>query len=258
MFKRFEEKKSLTAISSAAASEPEIKTFVLGKEEERTAPESFDFRAVRAVTAVKDQKWCNTCWAMSGIGVIEFYFKKTRNLNEAVSLSVQSVIDCAKYPKFLFIGKCLRWGDQREALKFAQKNGVRLESTDPYKARVGKCDLSKRTFKLHEMEIWSIRDKNEETMKEALYRYGPMSCNLHVPNISFKEYRKGVFDCKEYEWQGTFGHGVLLVGYGTDPKDGDYWIIKNSEGVKWGENGYMRLARNRNACNVTHYVHFVT
>ena len=73
-------------------------------------------------------------------------------------------------------------------------------------------------------------------------------------NDKFMSYESGVFDdklCSKDE--DDLNHGVLLVGYGTDPKDGDYWTVKNSWGKSWGEKGYFRIRRGVNMCGVALY-----
>ena len=245
------------------ASDPEVKLFVLGKDEERIARASCDWRKVHAVTDVKHQHNCASCAAFAVLGVIEAYFKKTRKLPKAVRLSEQYMFECSGTPAkswLEYYRKCNRGMYELDAFKFAKKYGVRLESTDPYsKINKGRCDPNKLTFKLHDMQIWLIGDENEDTMKEALYRYGPMACSLDMPHTwnIFKSYTKDLFDCKINKRLGNSNHAALIVGYGTDPKLGDYWIVKNSWGAKWGESGYMKIARNQNACNITKKVFFV-
>lgn len=263
-------KRSPTAISSeiapaapgpVAASEAEgFKKFVLKDGEERVARESCDWRKVGAVTAVKEQHKCGSCWAFATTALLEFKFRRDRNISVAIPLSEQVLFDCTEHPfKWgAIVPKCYRGGNLPRAMKFAQKYGVRLESTNPYRASGGKCDLSQRFFKLYDMEIWSIDDKNEDTIKEAVYRYGPISCALEIPASSFEKYDgKRVYGCKRSMWEIVAYHAVSIVGYGTDPQEGDYWIVRNSWGSKWGENGYMRMARNINACNITKEVYFL-
>jgi len=71
---------------------------------------------------------------------------------------------------------------------------------------------------------------------------GPLAMTVYV-NPGFGSYEQGVFDGCSYEENISINHGVTLVGYGTDPSEGDYWIVRNQWGDSWGENGYIRLGR---------------
>lgn len=87
---------------------------------------------------------------------------------------------------------------------------------------------------------------NERRLKEAVAKIGPIAVAIDASHPSFQFYKGGVY----YEplcASGRMDHGVLVVGYGTDEATGmDYWLVKNSWGTEWGENGYIRMARNRN------------
>ena len=85
--------------------------------------------------------------------------------------------------------------------------------------------------------------KNEIQLKKALVKYGPIAVNIHVtPNFVF--YNSGVYFDTDCLHTYKTNHAVLLVGYGNDPFDGDYWLIKNSWGLEWGMGGYAKIARN--------------
>ncbi len=70
---------------------------------------------------------------------------------------------------------------------------------------------------------------------------GPVSVGVDASGFAFKFYKSGIIT----KWCGTeIDHAVLLVGYGTDSKGTDYWLVKNSWASNWGENGYFRVLRN--------------
>uniref|UniRef100_A0A915DNW6 Peptidase C1A papain C-terminal domain-containing protein n=1 Tax=Ditylenchus dipsaci TaxID=166011 RepID=A0A915DNW6_9BILA len=86
---------------------------------------------------------------------------------------------------------------------------------------------------------------DEQALKEAVARVGPVSVIIDASHQSFQFYSDGVYDDPECD-PDNLDHGVLIVGYGSDPEYGDYWLIKNSWAEDWGENGYIRMARNKN------------
>ena len=88
-------------------------------------------------------------------------------------------------------------------------------------------------------------------IQQALVQRGPVTVSI-VANAKFVLYGDGVFDddtCRS----GTINHGVTLVGYGTTANGTDYWIARNSWGVKWGLDGYILLKRNVNICRITDF-----
>lgn len=96
---------------------------------------------------------------------------------------------------------------------------------------------------------------DEERLKRALFSRGPLAVAINTNIPSIFDYDTGVYDDKACD--DNVNHAVLLIGYGTDntttpPKD--FWIIKNSWGTSWGENGYFRLERGKNRCGITRYV----
>ncbi len=96
---------------------------------------------------------------------------------------------------------------------------------------------------------------DENALKTAFNQYGPIAVGIHANN-DFSHYKQGIFDsnCED-----RITHAVVVVGYGHDkPSNKDYWIIKNSWGENWGENGYIRMRRNNNnMCSIASYAFWV-
>jgi len=197
-------------------------------------PASVDWREKGAVTAVKDQGQCGSCWSFSTTGALEGANQlKTGKL---VSLSEQHFFDCDDNGDHGCFG-----GLMDNAFEWAQKNGgVCGEDSYPYNAKKGRCqNKSCGDHYAAPKAFTDVKENNVQAMLSALAQQ-PVSVAIEADQQDFQLYKSGVFSAP----CGTnLDHGVLAVGYGTD--DGqDYWIVKNSWGTKWGEDGYIRLARN--------------
>ncbi|XP_055301254.1 procathepsin L-like [Sitodiplosis mosellana] len=219
-------------------------------------PASFDWRKRGAVTEVGTQGNCSSCWAFAITGALEAFYKiKTGNL---VRLSQQFLVDCSDYSEksAKVEDKCQTGNNPVRGLKYVQKNGICKTDSYRYTAKSGRCNESVERKKLHPINDIRRVVKNEEALKEVLYLNGPLIAGINAPERSFELYKEGVY----YDEKCGNGnlHSVLIVGYGRDEKYGDYWIVKNSWGTSWGEDGYMRLARNRDDhCGIADDVLFV-
>jgi len=198
------------------------------------APDSIDWREKGAVVAVKDQGSCGSCWAFSSIGAIEGI--NAIKTGELLPLSEQELVDCdRKY------NQGCNGGLMNYAFEFIIANGgIDTEQDYPYTGFNGRCNFTKKNT--HVVTIDGYEDvpaNNEGALKKAVASQ-PVSIAIEAGGRDFQLYSGGVFtgDC------GTdLDHGVLAVGYGSE--DGlDYWIVKNSWGVYWGESGYLRMQRN--------------
>jgi len=213
-------------------------------------PEQIDWRELGAVTPVKNQGQCGSCWAFSSTGSLEgAHFRLTGNL---VALSEQQLIDCAGK----FSNKGCEGGWMDNAFEYIKEiGGVDTEDSYPYTARVGKCRFSKVHIGATCSGYIDVASGDEQILKEALATVGPVSIAIDVTEKKFMLYKDGVFkDNTCSNGHDALNHGVLIVGYGVDILSGmseDYWIVKNSWGKTWGEGGYIRMARNNdNMCGI--------
>jgi hypothetical protein len=215
----------------------------LNTDEHYPAPlDELDWRKQGAVTGVKDQGQCGSCWAFSATGSIEGAAFLQGKAHALPSLSEQELVDCSTS----YGNEGCNGGLMDQAFQYViDKKGLATEKDYPYKAVDQKC---KNPLPAHVVDsamagFTDVVAKNEADLMAQVQK-GPVSIAIEADTMAFQFYSKGVFDNAGC---GTnLDHGVLAVGYGTDGKD--YWIVKNSWGASWGESGYIRLVRNKDMC----------
>ncbi|XP_034478220.1 cathepsin L-like [Drosophila innubila] len=214
--------------------------FIYTQPEDVAIPSSIDWRSKGAVTGVKDQGQCGSCWAFAAVGTLESqHFIKNRQL---ISLSEQNLLDCSSRAPFSNHG--CDGGSHARALQYIQINGgIDTEQSYPYRATQQSCRFDKRFIGATVRAIARVQVNSESSLAAAVAITGPLSASIHVSrNMQF--YRGGVFN--DPSCDKPTNHAVTVVGYGHDNQGGDYWLVKNSWGSAWGESGYIRMSRNRN------------
>ena len=197
-------------------------------------PESVDWRVEGAVTPIKDQGYCGSCWAFSTVAAVEGINQIVTG--ELVSLSEQELVECDT----AYNAGC-NGGLMDYAFEFIIKNGgLDTEADYPYTAVDGQCDVSRRNSKVVSIDGYEdVSPLNEKALQNAVANQ-PVSVAIEAGGRAFQLYVSGVFTG---ECGTALDHGVAAVGYGTE-NGVDYWIVRNSWGASWGENGYIRLERN--------------
>ncbi|KAG2312991.1 hypothetical protein Bca4012_027586 [Brassica carinata] len=195
-------------------------------------PESVDWRKQGAVTEVKNQRGCGSCWAFATVAAVEgMNFIRTKRL---VSLSAQELLDCSSDRN-----NCTR-GVRRLAFEYIKTKGITTETHYPYKAIKGLCDPLKKKGPRVTIDSYTFVPKNNELALRRAVARQPVSIGIDPTSPSFRFYSKGIITGK----CGTvLGHAMAAIGYGTDKDGTKYWLVKNSYGPEWGEGGYVRIER---------------
>ena len=201
---------------------------------------SVDWRDMGAVTPVKNQKQCGSCWAFSATGAIEGqHFLKTKQL---VSLSEQNLIDCSGS----WGNHGCNGGNMFKAFNYTRDNGgIDTEESYPYGAVNGTCRFSAKSKGATVTGYVRIPFGDESALMEAVTKVGPIAVAIDASDTTFHQYSGGVYYNPVCSTR-NLDHAVLVVGYGTLLTGQDYWLVKNSWGADWGMDGYIRMARNKN------------
>jgi len=191
-------------------------------------PTEVDWRSKGAVTPVKNQGSCGSCWSFSATGGMEGRYQiKTGNLE---SFSEQQFVDCSRDQGNMGCNG----GLMDQAFTYAEANSIDSESQYPYTGRDGKCHAEAGVTKVN--KFTDVKQKSGASLMAAVAE-GPVSVAIDAGHLQF--YFGGIIK----HFCGTsLDHGVLAVGYGVE-KDTPYWLVKNSWGSAWGEKGYFRVKR---------------
>lgn len=209
---------------------------------------SLDWRERGRVSRVKDQGSCGSCWAFATTGALESALAAR---NRYTLLSEQNLVDCSRR----YGNNGCSGGLMDAALRYVRDHGIMSSADYPYRAKDGQCRFRRDKAVTRSRGSARIPAGNESMLRMAVALFGPIPVAIDASQRSFHSYKSGVYDergCKSSPR--ALNHAVLLVGYGSDKAAGDYWLIKNSWGRSWGDNGYMKLARNRrNQCGIASY-----
>lgn len=185
---------------------------------------------------VKNQGQCGSCWAFSTTGTLESNVAVAKNT--LYDFSEQQLVDCCGVKGYQCQGCSGAWPEW--ALNYVNNAGIVLQSEYRYTATQGSCKNTPTAQKfLNSARPWTMLT-NENDVKEALARSGPVSVCVDASNWS--AYRSGVFsNCGKT----NLNHAVTAVGYQED----GVWIVRNSWGASWGDQGHIRLATG-NTCGI--------
>jgi len=199
-------------------------------------PSSLDWREKHVVTPVKDQGGCGGCWSFSAAETGESIVAIATG--KLMVFSEQQILSCSTNPlQCGGTGGC-NGATQEIAFNYSRDAGYTLEKDYPYRGVTGKCNPADIKPVAHIKGYVFLPPNNYSALMNAVVSVGPIAVSGAAE--PWQSYESGVFksNC------GTdVDHAIVLVGYGTDPSAGDYWLIRNSWSSGWGEDGYIRLAR---------------
>jgi len=207
--------------------------------------DSVDWRKKGCVNAIKDQGQCGSCWAFSTVQASEgVYAAKNGKL---YNLSEQNIVDC--------VDTCDGCNGGLPELAFEyvvkhQSGNIMSESDYPYVAYDQSCKFNankavKIGMKGHKM----VKEGSESDLASKCASVGPIAVCIDASNWSFQLYSSGIYDEPACSTS-SLDHAVGVVGYGAEGSK-NYWIVRNSWGTSWGEEGYIRMSKDKkNQCGI--------
>ena len=223
-------------------------------------PPEFDWRnaeGVDYVTKVRNQGSCGSCFAFASMDMLSSRLRVMTRNKLQVEFSTQDIIGCSEYSQ-----GCEGGFPYLTAGKYAEDFGVVEEQCFPYQGIDTGCLTNRSCTRFYATDYYYVGGyygaSNAPLMQLEIVDHGPLAVGFEVYN-DFFAYKSGVYHhvfsddrdglTGEYDPFELINHAVLIVGYGTDAESGeDYWIVKNSWGENWGENGYFRIRRGNDEC----------
>ncbi|KAL4508002.1 hypothetical protein ABPG72_021375 [Tetrahymena utriculariae] len=209
-------------------------------------PTNVDWRQQGVVSPVKDQGGCGSCWAFASAAVLESAAAIAAGPGQLKTLSTQQLVSCVPNPNQCGgTGGCS--GAVAElAFSYTTLYGITSEYKYSYQSYFGTTYSCKYDPKTQSAEVINqgyanVTPNDQNALLQAVATVGPIAISVDASN--WASYEEGVFDGCDYSKNVDINHAVVLVGYGTDPKYGDYWLVRNSWGTDYGEDGYIRIKR---------------
>ncbi|KAL0315851.1 UNVERIFIED_CONTAM: Cysteine proteinase 3 [Sesamum radiatum] len=203
-----------------------------------------DWRETGIVSPVKNQGHCGSCWTFSTTGALEAAYAQA--FGKGISLSEQQLVDCAG----AFNNFGCNGGLPSQAFEYIKYNGgLETEDAYPYTGKNGLCKYSSENAAVQVVDSVNITLGAEDELRHAVAFVRPVSVAFEVVN-GFRAYKGGVYtSTKCGSSPMDVNHAVLAVGYGVE-NGIPYWLIKNSWGADWGDNGYFKMEMGKNMCGV--------
>lgn len=209
-------------------------------------PDSYDLREKGVVNRVKSQGACGSCWAFGAVAAQEINWALATG--QLLSLSESNLVDC--------VWDCLgcnggNAGWAMTYIKIFQSGHFMLEDDYDYTPAVGTCMYNSSIAVTKISTHYGTNYGDEDDLKQSIYHNGAHAITMDCKNPDFSYYGGGIYsdDGTCTTWWAS--HTMCAVGYGVEDGTG-YWILKNSFGKYWGEEGYVRVIRDgNNTCGVS-------
>jgi cathepsin L len=203
------------------------------------APTSIDWREKKVVNDIKDQGQCGSCWTFSTIQAMESQWAIKHS--KLYSLSEQNLVDC--------VSTCYgcNGGLMEPAYDYVikyQSGKFMTEDDYPYTGQDGTCKYDSSKGVTQVTGYITVTEDSESDLEAKVAQYGPAAIAIDASHYSFQLYSSGIYDESSCSPE-NLDHAVGCVGYGTESGTA-YWIVRNSWGTSWGENGYIRMVKGKN------------
>nr|NP_001265958.1 Digestive cysteine proteinase 2 precursor [Salmo salar]ACI69888.1 Digestive cysteine proteinase 2 precursor [Salmo salar] len=209
-----------------------------------------DWRKVNAVSPVKDQGNCGSCWSFSTTGAMESQYRL--KYGKMKLFSEQQLVDCDRQN----IDQGCNGGFPVAAFEYIREFGLLTEEEYPYSAHSNQCRFKPdENGHLNSTKVtgYTVIEMNENALTEAIYKRGPISVAIDASSSDFQFYHSGVYQNPSCgSAVSELDHAVLAVGFGVDKvHKTPYYIVKNSWSSGWGDHGYIKMIRNgKNNCGI--------
>jgi C1A family cysteine protease len=217
----------------------------------------FDWRTKSVISSVKNQLKCGCCYAFATATIMETLYAMKTNSQTIIDFSPQQIADCSSNGNTGCSG-----GSFPPSVRYLSGQGGKIatDASYPYVGKKQTCRTDNlNQITLGNIEYGSIPEGDEVKLAEALTNHGPIFIGLDADSRLFMFYKSGVLKIKNCPTaRQDMDHAMVIVGYGYDNNvQTPYWIIKNSWGTKWGEHGYLRLAKDSgNMCGVASMAYY--
>lgn len=218
-----------------------------------SVPNEYDLRKIHRVAEPLNQGSCGNCFAYSAAAAIEYWYAHLRQFKRAPpKFSEREFTDCTSVNDTPNTG--CGGGLMEYIFEYGQNHAVsfRMEYADMYEATCsGNLAPSHLAVETYDVQGLDTNQYIEETIPALLFKYGTITVGIDTKNDYIDNYVDGIFD--ESLCGTDIDHAVAIVGYTKDA-----WIVKNSWGTDWGDKGYFKLRRGKNACGIAEYVSYIT
>jgi C1A family cysteine protease len=193
---------------------------------------SVDWRQNGVVSPVRDQGMCGSCWAFSAVSTIESSYAILTG--KLLDLSEQQLVDCSAAQG----NEGCNGGWMDQAFTYAETEALEGESTYPYIAVDSSCQFDPSQGLVKVTSFVDVAPNNPQQLKNAV-NLGPVSVAIQADQYVFQAYQSGILNDPACGTE--LDHAVVIVGFGEEQGQ-QYWIVRNSWGPAWGDNGYIRIA----------------